>query len=208
MILLWAAFFSLIWAVFIYLLPTKKAGLASYSEQNFIIPTLLFAPFLVYFFHAFFDLNLIFPVAILSSPEKIAVSSLVPSGVLCVASGLIFNITIDVRRLKLKFRESIFSKLTLALGLSVEKRLFKLVVLKALIDSWVTSLPWIFGELLIIEALFNAPGLGLDIWHMARMRDIHGFLQGIVWLLGSYFTLSSIAWICSRKLGRKLEGYN
>lgn len=208
MILIWSVLLSVAWALFVYILPQKREDVEESKARQFIMPTLMFAPLLLFLFHKFLDVNLIFPVATLSSLSKIAMSSFMPAIVLCIATGLFYNIAIDVNRLKRRFREASFSKLTMALGLNLEKRLCKLVVSKSLIDSWVSSLPWIFGEILIIEALFNAPGLGLDIWHMARMRDLEGFLVGVFWLLSIYFAISFVASRFSKKLGEKLEGYN
>jgi ABC-type dipeptide/oligopeptide/nickel transport system permease component len=206
---MWSVLLSIVWALFVYYLPVKvNSADKQKSGKQFILPTLLFAPLLLFLCHKFFGLNLIFPVATLSSFDVILSSTIVPAFVLCIATGLFYNIATDVRRLKAHFYEASFSKLTVALGLSLEKRLMKLVVSKAMIDSWVTSLPWVFGEILIIEALFNAPGLGLDIWHMARMRNLEGFLEGIFWLLLIYFVISGVATIFSQRLGKRLEGYS
>ena len=131
-----------------------------------------------------------------------------PAVVLCFATGLFYKIYFEVSYLKIKALESNFGKFTKALGLSPKRVLFRLVVFKALIDAWTTSLPWIFGEILVVEALFNAPGLGLDIWHMARMRDLSGFIEGVSWLLAIYFVLRVVSFYLSKTLGRRLDGYN
>ena len=38
------------------------------------------------------------------------------------------------------------------------------------------------GELIVVETVFNAPGLGLDAWHLARTRDLEGLATTIGWL--------------------------
>jgi ABC-type dipeptide/oligopeptide/nickel transport system permease component len=208
MILFWAVLISVLWSGIVYFLPFKPNNARKPKAGQFILPTLLFAPMLIVIFYDVMDVNLIFPVALTASTKTIFFASIVPAAVLCVATGLLYNIASQINSLKARFFESNFSKLTVALGLSPKKRLLKLIVSKALLDSWVGALPWVFGELIIVEALFNAHGLGLDLWHMARMRDMVGFAEGVIWLLGIYTVIALITSSLSRGLGRKLEGYS
>lgn len=208
MILFWTITISVVWGLLVYFLPFKVKAQRSLKSNQFILPTLLFAPILIVIFYDAMQINLIFPVAITASTEKIFFSSFVPAIVLSIATGLLYNIASQIKVLKSRFLEANFSKLTVALGLDPNKRLLKLIVSKSLLDSWISALPWIFGELIIVEALFNAHGLGLDLWHMARMRDFGGFIEGVIWLLGIYAVISLMTSHLSKGLGRKLEGYN
>lgn len=221
LILLWCVLISCAWGVVFYLMSGYFKGFGSFSWSVrgdkevgaglgffYIVPTLLLAPLLIYMTHNIFELTVIFPVASLASFRDILLSSSVPAVVLAIATGLLVRISRNIMMLKQVFYPASFVKLSIALGLSPERQLFKLVYTKSLVDAWVSSLPWIFGELLIIEALFNAPGLGLDIWHQAKMRNLEGFFSSIIWLMGIYFIFFGVSFFLSKKIGHRLEGYS
>jgi ABC-type dipeptide/oligopeptide/nickel transport system permease component len=105
------------------------------------------------------------------------------------------------------WRQKPFVALTLAKGGTESMALRKLVILKSLAEGWSQCLPWLFGELIIVEAMFNAPGLGLDTWNMAKMRNMEGLFQSLLWLGGIYLLSFWLTVRWNRWIGNRLEGY-
>ena len=207
MILAWSIGLSFCWAVAVFLLPARFSPRKKTINRQIILPTLLFAPIVLFLFHKYLNINLIFPVVSISNIESILLATLAPSVVLCFATGLFFSITLEVRTLKETFYASNFATFYKALGLSLKRKMFKLILSKSMIDCWKVSLPWIFGEIIIVEALFNAHGLGLEIWHAARMRDLENFSVNIAWLMTMYVVLGAVASFLSKRMGERLSDY-
>jgi ABC-type dipeptide/oligopeptide/nickel transport system permease component len=173
-----------------------------------IFPGLVIAPVFLVLAHELLGLDLLFPIFLLTSTKKLFFAAFVPGVVLLLASGLglvSWNLT---RHEYFYWRTKKFLTTAVAYGKNPDRQLLPLILTKSLSAAWIQCMPWIFGELLLVEVIFNAPGLGLDAWRLARVRDLWGLLSPLLGT-GLLFTLSAIlSYGSSRWIGRRLEGYH
>ena len=205
LILCWCAFLSLLWAVFCY--ATLKENKPVKKSATPFLPGLLLAPVLVVLFFQGFGLNLIFPVHELTSTGTLVVYGIAPSLVLCFASGLFFCIRSNIQQEFLYWNNKPCALFTKSVGGNTKRQLAKLVVSKSLSSAWLTCLPWLFGELIIVEAIFNAPGLGLDAWNLAKIRDGSSLLEVFFWMALLYLFFFVACRRIHSWIGVKLESY-
>ncbi len=212
LILFWCFLFSVGWTGFVYALQAyrKDAGRGLPKPKlsgAAILPALVVGPVMLVTAFRVAGINLLFPVHFFASFAALAAAALVPAGVLLVASGM----AAAVRRATLTEYEvwsaKTFTRVALAVGRSPHRVLRRLVIVKALTQAWSQCLPWAFGELIIVETVFNAPGLGLDAWHLARTRDLAGLGEVVVWLAGLYLACVGATALVNRWLGKRLESY-
>ena len=95
-----------------------------------------------------------------------------------------------------------------AFGKKATTSLRRLIMTKALAYTWSETLPWLFGELIIVEAIYNAPGLGLDAWQAAKARDFYTLAEAVSVLVGLYLSCVLLSAIISHWIGRRLESYD
>lgn len=203
-------FSSIVWTLLLYELCLTEGRLrpkSSSSPLQVFIPALVLSVLAVTLAYQIFGVNLIFPVHLNASFFDILSAACIPGMILGLASGLYFRLSDELVQEYARWCAKPFILFDLSLGKSSKKTLRRLVLLRALSQGWSACLPWLFSELVIVEALFNAQGLALDAWHMARTRDFAGFLSAIVWLMGLYFVLSLANWSINFWLGRRLESY-
>ena len=155
----------------------------------------------------FFGINLLFPLHFFASFGQLVIAALVPAVVLLMASGLLGNIHRSINYEYEYWSNKMFAVVAKSVGGSIPKNLKRLVLIKAIAQSWSQSLPWLFGELIVVEAVFNAPGLGLDAWNLAQIRNMEGLFEVILWLVLLYGLCSFITALVNRWIGRKLTGY-
>lgn len=177
------------------------------SMTSVVFPVLILGPVVIYYGFHLLDINLLFPMLFEASTTEVLKATAVPAFLLCFAAGLFSRISFGLRRSFDMYRGASFVELTRALGLSARKRLFKLFALKSFLDGLSRSLPWIFSELVIVEALFNAQGLGLALWNFAKMRDLESSLYAAAWLFVLYGLSAAAVKLSSARLGKRLEGY-
>jgi len=205
-IVAWTVLISIGWVVFCFVQPISRKA-SSNRGLDMAVPSLVLGPILLVSFYQIFSINIIFPVQILTDTLTSAIYCLVPAATLFLASGLCFRIRQNVR---LEYHHWIgqgFSTFTASLGGSPKRRIARLVTVKSFLDSWSQSLPWFFGEILVVESLYNVPGLGLEIWHAARQRDIDNLLTSLVILMAVYGLLWAVVKYASGWLGVKLATY-
>ncbi len=172
-----------------------------------IVPALVTGPLLILGAWRLFQVNLIYPVHLLSHIAELFRFAVVPSIVLIFASGLGIHLWRKIEIESARWQSARFVLLAKAVGKNPRSQVRLLVLRKSLLESWSAALPWLFGELMIVEAVFNAPGLGLEVWHRARTRDADGFVMSLLSLVAIYLLLSfSLRW-SQRRLGQKLEGW-
>ena len=109
--------------------------------------------------------------------------------------------------LALDWKKKPCSAFTKSLGLSPERDLIPTIFLQGLFKSWSQSMPWVFGEILIIECVFNVPGIGFNIWTYAKERQLDNLWQSLAVLLCIYLFAISINRLFGVWLGKKLENY-
>jgi ABC-type dipeptide/oligopeptide/nickel transport system permease component len=200
---------SVMWS---YLQYQWKYGKPNSSKTSTVsgmpfVPVLLVAPLLLVVGFRVFGFNFIYPVTFDSSFSDLLLAGIVPAFVLGYASGLIPSITSSVRSEIDFWSQKPFVLMMTASGLYPKKMMRRLVTTRALLISWMRCMPWLFGEMIIIEVIFNAPGLGLDAWNMAKQRNIGALLQSLMWLGSLYVVCVFLAQYGHKKIGKRLESY-
>ncbi|MBF0442256.1 MAG: hypothetical protein HQK54_10145 [Oligoflexales bacterium] len=135
-------------------------------------------------------------------------SSFFPSFVLLLSSGVLGNLLIAIHEEYRVWSQKYFAFVIEAYGGSIPETLRNLVLIKTYFGIWSRSLPWLFGELVVVECIFNAPGLGLDAWNMARVRDYPGLFGVLIWLSALYGICAGGSLLVNRWIGRRLDGYS
>ena len=79
--------------------------------------------------------------------------------------------------------------------------------MKAYCSASLAALPWLFGEIIVVEAVFNAPGLGLGAWRAAKARDYGVVGESLGWLIILFTVFYGLNVLWSRNIGKKLKGY-
>ncbi len=173
----------------------------------FTLPTLVLGPLVLVMAHRWLGINLLYPVQLLASADSLIIKAFVPSLILLLASGLAFRIRANLHREFALWSSRPFANAARAFGFDAKERLRGLVIKKSLLEAWSESMPWLLGELFVVECVFNAPGLGLDLWHNARTRMLDGMLMDILGLALIYLGMGILLILNSRSLGRKLSTY-
>lgn len=210
LILAWCAVLSLVLAAVVYLLAAyrhERSGKGKAPLAGVILPALVVAPLGLAAAFKMLGWNLLFPVHFFADWATLAQAALAPAVVLVVSSGLAGSLWRLTHREYAHWRGKTFALMATATGQRPEAALRRLVLAKSLCTSWSQCLPWLFGELIIVEAVFNAPGLGLDAWQLAKVRDLAGLGEAILWLAGLYAVAISLTAAVNLWLGRRLESY-
>ena len=210
LILLWCAVLSLALASATYWFTAfrhERRGRGRASTTGLIMPALVVAPLALAAAFRLIGVNLLFPVHFFADFWSLAGAAFAPAAVLILSSGLAGSLWRQIHREYAHWRAKTFALMATAIGKKPETALRRLVLAKALASAWTQSLPWLFGELIIVEAVFNAPGLGLDAWHLARVRDLPGLGETILWLAALYGTAVLVTGVINRWLGVRLSSY-
>lgn len=211
LMLVWCCLLSAIVALCRYEFCARRQKIGAPGKQPLrlwpVLPSLVVGPLIVVGAYRFFGINLLAPIFLLSGTETMVYASLCPAIVLGLTSGLFLGVSAQVSQEITFWYSKPFAKLHVASGLNVRPLLRRLVVGKSLLDAWQRSLPWLFSELVVVEAVFNLPGLGQDAWNFARTRDIDRFALTIAMLVFIYTLVSRAVLGLHQKLGKKLESY-
>jgi len=214
LVLAWCLVLSLGWsnlcfAVVAYRrLPAEcRQTAATTLGTGMIMPALVAAPLTLLAAFRSLQVNLLFPVTLFADVWELVGASLAPALVLFCASGLASTLAREISREYRHWQHQPFSMLSSSLGKSTPRDLYKLVMGRSLGQAWAQVLPWLFGELVVVEAIFNAPGLGLEAWHLARIRDHTGLIQCIGWLAGLYLICILFTSWSNKRLGQRLASY-
>jgi ABC-type dipeptide/oligopeptide/nickel transport system permease component len=193
----WTLLLSLLWFEWCFRVKAKL--------PNIFLPGLALAVCLVLLGHHTFGINLLFPVASLSSFAELALAAFWPALVLFVASGLMVGISRGTSLHSGHWQQKRCIVSALALGL--KSPLKGLVRRATLLDSWGKALPWYFGELTVVEAVFNAPGLGNSAWRYAKMHAPAGVFQQVSLLLAVYLVCAFLSSRLAETFGKRTAGY-
>lgn len=209
LILLWCFALTLVWAYGAYRRAARssRAGTLSASLAGVIAPALVVGPLALVLAFRALGINLLFPVHFFAELQTLLAAAFAPALVLVVSSGLAGSLTRQIRKEYAYWEAKTFTLMTRAVGRRTEDALRRLVLVKSLCGAWSQCLPWLFGELIIVESVFNAPGLGLDAWHLARVRDLNGLATTIAWLGVLYGACVLLTATVNRWIGRRLESY-
>jgi ABC-type dipeptide/oligopeptide/nickel transport system permease component len=220
LILFWSFILSLFWALGVFIVASRggrqghvladpsRESQATSQGMSVISPALLVAPLLLISSFEVLKWNLLFPVHLTSSLGDLLRAAVAPALVLLLASGLLGHIYRQTKSDFFIWSQKPFVRTTLSYGGSPRRALRLIVVIGSLARSWSQSLPWIFGEMIVVECVFNAPGLGLDAWHQARIRNWPGLFESLFWLIMLYALAVVVSASFAKWLGRRLESYS
>lgn len=198
------AAYALVWAEWRFFSKKTRTGK---NGAALFLPAILLSPLVIALGFRFFGWNIIFPPALLATKTEWFLHALIPAAILFFASGLWTGISTEIAAWQALARAKPFYRTRLAFGLDPDKALRRLVLGGALTRAWQRALPWVFSELIVLECLFNAPGLGWDIWQRAKERRLEDLTEAIVILLIIYGVCHFAAQRFSQRLGKRLEGY-
>lgn len=212
LILAWCFALTLIWAFVAYRRTARSSTprnprASTAALAGIIAPALVIGPLALVLAFRALGINLLFPVHFFAELQTLLAAALAPALVLVLSSGLAGSLTRQIRREYSYWEAKTFALMTRAVGRRTEDALRRLVLIKSLCGAWSQCLPWLFGELIIVETVFNAPGLGLDAWHLARARDLTGLGETIAWLAVLYGSCVLLTAGVNRWIGRRLESY-
>ncbi|MEZ4740952.1 MAG: hypothetical protein R3B45_00640 [Bdellovibrionota bacterium] len=180
---------------------------SSFASSFVAVPALVVSAILLVFFYKNFGINLLFPLHFFASKVQLIAIAFIPALVLTFSCGLLFGLVQSIKFEYAYWLSKPFAIVMLATGQNINFKLRRLILLKSLSQTWNQCLPWLFGELIVVESVFNAPGLGLDAWHLAKVRDFVALLEVIFWLVLLYIFCRLIAHTISSRVGLKLTGY-
>ena len=172
-----------------------------------LLPAIMFVPILIWGMRSAFGLNIIFPPDLDSSRFDIFVHTLLPAIALLFGAGVISTMGSLLNSEIGNWIHKPFTRFSLSLGKDIHRELRFIVMIRTYTELWSRSLPWYFGELIVVEALFNAPGLGFSLWDSARRHDYPSAASGIAVILFIYYFSITLNRTLSRWVGEKLESY-
>lgn len=211
MILVWCLAMAMAWTALAYLWAVRQNLGPSRTkldlDQGVILPGLVLAPVMLVLSFRLFGVSLLFPSAFDAGFKATLSAAAAPASALVIASGLARSLWRNVAVQYQHWQSQPFATARLAVGGSRESAVRRLVIIKSFLAAWAQCLPWLYGELIIVEAVFNAPGLGLSAWHAARQRDHLSLVTAVGGLILLYALAVGIATGASRWLGRRLESY-
>ena len=208
LILFWSFVLSGLVSFVFYSLLVRFPKIRSASlKVSTVLPALVLAPVLIVAAYSLFGWNLIFPVSAFSSVDDFFLVSLAPALVLVVAGGWLTQLCRNLSQEYEYWRTKSFALVSRFYGRSEGKSLRRVVISKSYCSTVASCLPWVFGEIIVVESLFNAPGLGLDAWTAAKVRDFPRLVEALFWLLALYGVFALLNSVWSRRIGKKLGGY-
>ncbi len=186
---------------------TKRDGSAPRSNVPIIVPSLALAPIAIFAAWATARVNLIFPVFEFADTVEIVVAAIAPAFLLFIGSGLLLRVVALSRSEWAYWYSKPFVRVEQAFGKNVQRRLAPMIGTRVLLQSASDCLPLVFSELVIIESIFNAPGLGFWSWEYAKTRDIGSAAKSIAVLFIAYGLINLAIYFANKNLGKKLTGY-
>ncbi len=172
-----------------------------------VFPSLAVAPLCIFLSWLFMRVNLIFPVFEFTGMADLVTAGIAPAAILFTSSGLFGRILATSRNEWNFWTAKPFFRVESALGKDPRRRLRPLIATRSLLQSASDCLPLVFSELVIIESIFNAPGIGYWSWEYAKTREITSAAQAISVLFIAYGFMNTAISFANRRLGRKLAGY-
>jgi ABC-type dipeptide/oligopeptide/nickel transport system permease component len=171
------------------------------------LPVLLVAPPLIWGIHAFFDFSVIYPPVMLLEESQLFLRALPCAVVLLIGSGLISTIYYAADHELAFWMAKDFIKHREAMGLDSKKVLRGIVCRRLFLNSWAACLPWFFSELILVEVLFAAPGMGLELWNAMKFQEYSHAWEVALCLLGIYLVMYGANHQAQNSLGKKMRGY-
>lgn len=186
----------------LYFFSPKSPG-----AKPFMFPALITIPLSIYIFYQVFEISLIFPVFLKSDFTDIFMHALVPSLLLGIASGFFSQLKSQTHAKVEIARNSCFMRMVKGYGKSKFKQLFPLVVPPVFIEAFSSSIIILAGELIVVEALFNIPGLATLFWKYSKTQHYSGIFE-ILFVVALLATVPMIAKsIYHKKISQRFEAW-
>ena len=177
-----------------------------FSSRVFL-PALILGPMALILAQGLLAANLVFPVSFGLEPWRAFLWLAAPSIVLFFSSGLMTSLCYFYSTSRREWLSKPCAQFYEALGISAFRRLAPLILALSWVKAWARSIPWIFGELIIIESLFNAQGVAYQLWRGAREHQPQLVLQSLLILLLIYFVFQQMNSSLGAWLGKRLQSY-
>jgi ABC-type dipeptide/oligopeptide/nickel transport system permease component len=196
-------------AVFYFLSEAPGRGLLilRWLQRAPPLPSLLLAPVFLVACYQLFGVSLIYPVQMLAEGSHLIFYLLAPALLLILSSGL----ALDLVRMTISeidhWSNPGFLRTARSFGKSRRRHLFWIVVPQVFLLCLDRAVVWLFAELMIIEAVFNVPGLAHLLWRYTINGQVSDFLLAAAGLLGFFAWLTLVARRMQRTMGLRLSGY-
>lgn len=210
LLFLWLILFSGLGAVATFVLCVYCPSMAksiSRGVEALFVPGLVLASMLLLLGQFLFRYDMTFPVGFGSSLWTQIFSLMGPAFTLFVCSGLMKAVVQNCIMLHEYWIHKPCAVFIRSLGLSVNSQLAPVIILQSFTRSWSQSISWVFGEILIVESIFNVPGIGYTIWTFAKERQISELWNSLWILLVIYLGVCLVNYVMGAWLGKKLESY-
>lgn len=126
-----------------------------------------------------------------ASPERTWLYSLLPICVLGIGNGVISEIVRHLREEMSRVMAEDYIRTARAKGASVWRHAFKEGFLIPMTEIIASKIPFILGGAVIVEQVFNWPGLGRMAWQAAQDRDFPA-IMGIAMMAAAFVRLGSL----------------
>jgi ABC-type dipeptide/oligopeptide/nickel transport system permease component len=213
-ILTWAFLLSVIWCIGVFYIRRNRLRQSPFflrgdSGKAFYLPlpVLIVAPPLIWGIHFLFDFSVIYPPVMLLDGSELFLRAFPCAAVLLLGSGLISTIYYTADHELAFWLEKDFIKHRDAMGLNSHKVLRWIVCRRLFLNSWAACLPWFFSELILVEVLFAAPGMGLELWNAMKFQEYSRAWEVALCLLGIYLVMYGANHQAQTSLGKKMRGY-
>ena len=206
-ILAWFFALSVIWQIFVfeYIVRTEKGFIRASSPL--ILPAIVLSPILLVMVFKLFGVYLIFPINLLTDLSGQIRSGFFPGLVVFLASGMASSVLRNSAIFFDEWKGKPFCLMGQAYGYSKSSMIRNIVCKTSFIDSLSRCLPWVFGELFIVECIFNAPGLSYETWKAAKMEDYESLISCMTVISFAYVVIWIAQYSYSSNLKKRLSNY-
>ena len=210
-ILLWLVVISLVTSLLLQWLVFSRFRWVLWRLQSIIVsltlPGVILTPLILLFGFSFIHIDLTFPSALFASPWEQGVYLIFPAMILYLISGFLWQSLSCLIHDYESWSRQPFVSFGRSLGMGADQQLRKILLLKPWLQAFVTCLPWICSEIIIVECILNIPGLGFELWQAVKSRQHYQGLELLFSLLVLYGGINFIAKQTFQWVGRKIEGY-
>jgi len=172
-----------------------------------LIPPIMLVPVLIWGAYGGLGVSLIFGPRLISTPVTTGLHAALPAGVLLIGAGFVTAAKGMIEHEIRFWASKPFVLLSQSLGKDLKAELRMLVMVRSFTDLWAKVLPWFFGELVVVEALLNVPGLGLTLWEAARRLDHGTVAASLGAIVALFFVTLTANRSLSHWLSQRLESY-
>ena len=171
------------------------------------MPAIVLSPLILVIVFQTFGVYLIFPISLITDFMSQLRSGFIPGLVVFLASGMAHSIYHNTIMSITEWRNKPFCLMAEAYGSSRKTTIRNIACTNSFLDSLNRCLPWVFGELFIVECIFNAPGLSYETWKSAKMEDFESLVNCVAVITIIYLVIWSAQNLYSSIIKRRLSNY-